>query len=179
MSMDFLIQQMKFHVKFGSSVFFSKWHFAIWMKYCSDKDIYWFCFTWNPLCVIKFYLPPIPSTFKSLFLLNSFLIISVRIQSRWKEQENDTNVYECLHNILSILSNGILCFAPAGLHSTVRSASDWRSWHREFESQPCHITFVEIAHKIISAAILPLPLIQEGQLSVTGENIYTKYWLMA
>ena len=30
--------------------------------------------------------------------------------------------------------------------------------------------FVEIGHEIISTAILSLPLIQEGQLSVTGEN---------
>ena len=32
-------------------------------------------------------------------------------------------------------------------------------------------------HEIISAVILPLPLIQEGQLSVTGESIL--YWLTA
>ena len=30
--------------------------------------------------------------------------------------------------------------------------------------------------KKISTAILPLPLIQEEQLSVTGERISTKYW---
>ena len=32
-----------------------------------------------------------------------------------------------------------------------------------------HITFVEIDHEIISVVILPLPLIQEGHLSVTRE----------
>ena len=35
----------------------------------------------------------------------------------------------------------------------------------EFEPQPGHITFV--GHEIISTIIRPLPLIQEGQLSVT------------
>ena len=39
------------------------------------------------------------------------------------------------------------------------------------------ITFVEIDHEIISAVILPLPLIQEGQLSVTGKSVCTKSWL--
>ena len=32
-------------------------------------------------------------------------------------------------------------------------------------------------HEIISTAILSLPLIQVGQLSVTGERMCTKYWL--
>ena len=36
--------------------------------------------------------------------------------------------------------------------------------------------FVEFGHEIVSTAILSLPLIQEGQLSVTGDRICTKYW---
>ena len=36
-----------------------------------------------------------------------------------------------------------------------------------------HYTFMEIGHEIISMAILSLPLIQEGQLSVTDERIYS------
>ena len=34
-------------------------------------------------------------------------------------------------------------------------------------------SFVEINYEIFSAAILSLPLIQEGQLSVSGEIMYT------
>ena len=37
-------------------------------------------------------------------------------------------------------------------------------------------SFVEIGQEMISTAILSLPLIQEGQLSVTGERMCTKYW---
>ena len=37
-------------------------------------------------------------------------------------------------------------------------------------------SFVEFGHEIISTAILSLLLIQEGQLSVTGERMCTKYW---
>ena len=45
--------------------------------------------------------------------------------------------------------------------------------------QLCQTTFFEIVHEIISMVILPLLLIQEGQLSVTCKNICTKYWLTA
>ena len=37
-----------------------------------------------------------------------------------------------------------------------------------------HITLVEIDHEIISKVILPLPLIQEGHLSITGKSMCTK-----
>ena len=40
-------------------------------------------------------------------------------------------------------------------------------------------TLVEVDHEIISAVILLFSLIQEGLLSVTSENMYTKYWLTA
>ena len=40
-------------------------------------------------------------------------------------------------------------------------------------------TFAEIDHEIISTAILLLPLIQEGLLSVTRESMCTKHWLTA
>ena len=38
---------------------------------------------------------------------------------------------------------------------------------------------VDIGHEIISTAIVSLPLIQEGQFSVTGERMCKKYWLTA
>ena len=47
----------------------------------------------------------------------------------------------------------------------------------KFESQLSHITFVQIDHKGISVVILPVVLIQEGQLSVSGESVYTDYLL--
>ena len=37
-------------------------------------------------------------------------------------------------------------------------------------------SFVEIGHEKNSTTILSLPLIQEGQLSVTGGRMCTKYW---
>ena len=44
-----------------------------------------------------------------------------------------------------------------------------------------HTTPVDIDHEIICIAILPVPvpLIQERQLSVTGESMPSQYWLTA
>ena len=65
----------------------------------------------------------------------------------------------------------------AGLHSSVGGMFDWRSRGHKFESQLCYITFVAIDHEIISTVILPLPLIQEGQLSVTGKSTVESRYL--
>ena len=52
--------------------------------------------------------------------------------------------------------------------------SDWRPGGRGFN--PCQgrqHSFVEIDHEIFSTVILSLPLIQEGQLAVSGERMCT------
>ena len=46
----------------------------------------------------------------------------------------------------------------------------------EFDPYVRHILSWRLGHENISTAILPLPLIQEEQLSVTGERMCTKYW---
>ena len=38
-------------------------------------------------------------------------------------------------------------------------------------------TFVDPDHEIFSMTISPVPLIQKGQLSGTGESMGTEYWL--
>ena len=52
--------------------------------------------------------------------------------------------------------------------------SDWRPGGRGFNA---HLgrqhSFMEIDHEIFSMVILSLPLIQEGQLSVSGERMCT------
>ena len=52
--------------------------------------------------------------------------------------------------------------------------SDWRPGGRGFNSRRGRQhSFVEIDHEIFSTVILSLPLIQEGQLSVSGERMCT------
>ena len=54
------------------------------------------------------------------------------------------------------------------------SASDWRpGGHGFIPRQGRQHSFVEIDHEIFSTVILSLPLIQEGQLSVSGERMCT------
>ena len=50
--------------------------------------------------------------------------------------------------------------------------SNWRPGGRGFNSRRGRQhSFVEIDHEIFSTVILSLPLIQEGQLSVSGEKM--------
>ena len=64
-------------------------------------------------------------------------------------------------------------------HSTASVAqldapSDWRPGGRGFNPRRGRQhSFVEIDHEIFSTVILSLPLIQEGQLSVSGERMCT------
>ena len=52
--------------------------------------------------------------------------------------------------------------------------SDWRLGGRGFNPRRGQQhSFVEIDHEIFSTVILSLPLIQEGQLSVSGERMCT------
>ena len=52
--------------------------------------------------------------------------------------------------------------------------SDWRPGGCGFKPrQGRQHAFVEIDHEIFSTVILSLPLIQEGQLSVSGERVCT------
>ena len=60
-------------------------------------------------------------------------------------------------------------------YSLIGCASAWYADGRGFDPHVRQHSFVEIGHEIIFSAILSLPLIQEGQLSVTGERMCTKY----
>ena len=64
----------------------------------------------------------------------------------------------------------------AGHGSSVGCASAWYVDGRGFCPHVQQHSVLEIGHEIIFTAILSLPLIQEGQLSVTGERMCTKYW---
>ena len=62
----------------------------------------------------------------------------------------------------------------ASLDGSFGCASDWRSGGRGFDPRRGRQhSFVEIDHEIFSTVILSLPLIQEGQLSVSGERMCT------
>ena len=58
--------------------------------------------------------------------------------------------------------------------SQLDAPSDWRPGGRGFNPhRGRQHSFVEIDHEIFSTVILSLPLIQEGQLSVSGERMCT------
>ena len=62
----------------------------------------------------------------------------------------------------------------AGLGGSVGCASDWRPGGHGFDSRRGRQhSFMEIDHEIFSTVNLSLVLIQEGQLSVSGERMCT------
>ena len=63
-----------------------------------------------------------------------------------------------------------------GRGSSIGSVFAWHASGPEFDPHVRHILPWRFGHEHISTAILPLPLIQEEQLSVTGEIVWTKYW---
>ena len=60
--------------------------------------------------------------------------------------------------------------------SSIGSEFAWHASGPEFDPHVRHILSWRLGHENVSTAILPLPLIQEEQLSVTGERMCTKYW---
>ena len=63
---------------------------------------------------------------------------------------------------------------PPALVAQLDAPSDWRPEGHGFNPhQGRQHSFVEIDHEIFSLVILSLPLIQEGQLSVSGERMCT------
>ena len=64
-------------------------------------------------------------------------------------------------------------YKPASV-AQLDAPSDWRPGGRGFNPRRGRQhSFVEIDHEIFSTVILSLPLIQEGQLSVSGERMCT------
>ena len=77
------------------------------------------------------------------------------------------------HESIFSLSLGATLILPASV-AQLDAPSDWRPDGRGFNPRRGRQhSFVEIDHEIFSTVILSLPLIQEGQLSVSGERMCT------
>ena len=69
---------------------------------------------------------------------------------------------------------GCYCEKWSASVAQLDAPSDWRPGGRGFNPRRGRQhSFVEIDHEIFSTVILSLPLIQEGQLSVSGERMCT------
>ena len=93
---------------------------------------------------------------------------------------SDTLVYEMLGHLLymiCLLSIQWLSWWSVRFMASVAqldAPSDWRPGGRGFNPRRGRQhSFVEIDHEMCSKVILSLPLIQEGQLSVSGERMCT------
>ena len=76
-------------------------------------------------------------------------------------------------SLVELLTLDLLRKLPASV-AQLDAPSDWRPGGRGFNPRRGRQhSFVEIDHEIFSTVILSLPLIQEGQLSVSGERMCT------
>ena len=80
-----------------------------------------------------------------------------------------------IFGILVIVKCHVLKLQKVGRGSSVRSSSVLYADGRGIDPHVRQHSFVEIGQEIISTAILSLPLIQEVQLSVTGETMCTRH----
>ena len=69
-----------------------------------------------------------------------------------------------------------LVHLSAGRCSLIGCATAWYVDSPRFDPHVRKYSFMEFGHEILSTAILSLPLIQEGHLSVTGKRMCSKYW---
>ena len=67
-------------------------------------------------------------------------------------------------------------YTLTGRGSSIGSEFAWHASGPEFDPHVWHILSWRLGHENISTAILPLPLIQEEQLSATGERMCTEHW---
>ena len=103
------------------------------------------------------------------------LVFGVYDQVRLKPACSATET-SCKLEISDIKPRGFILSRPAERGSSIGCASARYADGRGFDPHIRQHSFVEFGHEIISTAILSLPLIQEGQLSGTGERMCTKYW---
>ena len=83
---------------------------------------------------------------------------------------NKQMLSDVLERVIIILQHVML---PASV-AQLDAPSDWRPGGRGFNPRRGRQhSFVEIDHEIFSTVILSLPLIQEGQLPVSGERMCT------
>ena len=72
--------------------------------------------------------------------------------------------------------NNVFTTRVTGRGSSIGSEFAWHSSGPGFDPHGRHNLSRRLGRENISTASLPLPLIQEEQLSVTGERMCTKYW---
>ena len=86
------------------------------------------------------------------------------------------NVYPCKPQFyyIKVGFKGVKNIQVPASVAQLDALSDWRPGGRGFNPRRGRQhSFVEIDHEIFSMVILSLPLIQEGQLSVSGERMCT------
>ena len=133
-----------------------------WQIFSWSFDCNWYC--WLPKA-IAVAINPCPAEPGYVLPLQT-----VKIQISWLLQKPTDLDLHCLPLSMWIYIDKL---EPASV-AQLDAPSDWRPGGRGFNPRRGRQhSFVEIDHEIFSTVILSLPLVQEGQLSVSGERMCT------
>ena len=95
-------------------------------------------------------------------------------RNRLTEIPVDVSLYMSYVRAIKVVKHQIIIIVWPASVAQLDAPSDWRPGDRRFNPRRGQqYSFVEIDHEIFSTVILSLPLIQEGQLSVSGERMCT------
>ena len=117
----------------------------------------------NSICCLLKILTSMQSV-KSSYIFQTAKVLKMRsvVMQCFRDHYISRGYFEVLiYNFICSTSDCL-----AGLHSSVNSASDFRSRGCKFESQLGHFTFTEIVHEIVSMVIVLIPLTQEGHVQM-------------
>ena len=101
---------------------------------------------------------------------NKYLLNVIDVINRFSSHSPQTFP----QNIIGMVDRSLFFIAMPASVAQLDAPSDWRPGGRWFNScRSRQHSFAEIDHEIFSMVILSLPLIQEGQLSVSGKRMCT------
>ena len=146
--------------------------FSRWMLLklsCPNRHIIFIAYT---ILLLQTQIKAIPIQFWVVYMNTSFHIWE-RCLQRQKHIVAKSSSY--LHSGSEYDRNTSSMF-HIGRGISIGSVFAWHASGPEFDPHVRHILLWRLGYENISTAILSLPLIQEEQLSVTGERMCTKYW---
>ena len=143
---------------------------------CTWSNFHFFIYYHSSACIfvspmfVKALLKPLPERKTNDYNIKHKIVLVCLFVLRFYGPVNPTGSYQVQSVYLTTL---LLPLRPASV-AQLDAPSDWRPGGRGFNPRRgLQHSFVEIDHEIFSTVILSLPLIQEGQLSVSGKRMCT------
>ena len=147
-----------------------RWAHMPFCWFCHEAAQYCIMPKWSFWVVLFNHISILAMFIFSLQIFSPPNALNLLTQRNTKRDENHTQT--CGTSPYTLTDSNI----RAGRSSSIGSVFAWHASGSEFDPHLWHILSWRLGHENISTAILPLPMIQEEQLLVTGKRMCTKYW---